>query len=101
MDHSARFVPVACRDLIFVGPTGYEMPIHVAVGAPYAEVKAEEVTMPGQLRMQCVAEYDAITRSHAGVFPASQRDLACRTEAEITAAREALLQILRADRACP
>ena len=42
MDHTARFIPIAFRDLIFVGPDGYEMPIHIAIGAPYAEAKAEE-----------------------------------------------------------
>ena len=42
MTSAARFVSIASRDLIFVGPAGYEMPIHVAIGAPYAEAKAEE-----------------------------------------------------------
>lgn len=38
----ARFVPIAARNLIFIGPDGHEMPIHVAISAPYAEAKAEE-----------------------------------------------------------
>jgi hypothetical protein len=42
MDPITRFVPIATRNLIFVGPTGYEMPIHIAISAPYAEAKAEE-----------------------------------------------------------
>jgi hypothetical protein len=42
MDPITQFVPIASRNLIFVGPTGYEMPIHVAISAPYAEAKAEE-----------------------------------------------------------
>jgi len=45
-----------------------------------------EATTPSQLRNRCVAEYDAITRSHASVFPASEVNLVCRTEAEIVAA---------------
>ncbi|SHN36831.1 hypothetical protein [Rhizobacter sp. OV335] len=42
MTSAARFVSLASRDLIFVGPDGYEMPIHVAISAPYADAKAEE-----------------------------------------------------------
>lgn len=42
MDKTARFVPIASRSLIFIGPDGYEMPIHVAISAPCAEAKAEE-----------------------------------------------------------
>jgi hypothetical protein len=46
MAQADRFVPIASRDLIFVGPDGYEMPIHVAISAPYAEAVAQE--MKGQ-----------------------------------------------------
>lgn len=42
LDPIPRFFPIASRNLIFVGPTGYEMPIHVAISAPYAEAEAEE-----------------------------------------------------------
>lgn len=35
------FVAIAERDLIFVGSDGYQMPIHVAVGAPYSNARTE------------------------------------------------------------
>lgn len=59
------------------------------------------VTGPSELRVRCIAEYSAVTRSHTGVFPASEADLVCRKEVEIVAAQEALLGILRAEHACP
>jgi hypothetical protein len=41
MKDQAEFVPMAQRDLILVRPDGYQMPIHVAVGAPYAKATSE------------------------------------------------------------
>jgi hypothetical protein len=38
-----EFVPIAERDLILVGSDGYEMPVHVAVGAPYEPADAKEM----------------------------------------------------------
>ncbi|CAN7442273.1 hypothetical protein LJR118_002928 [Acidovorax sp. LjRoot118] len=35
------FLATTERDLIFVGSDGYQMPIHVAVGAPYANARTE------------------------------------------------------------
>ncbi|MCW7541277.1 hypothetical protein OOT46_26045 [Aquabacterium sp. A7-Y] len=39
----APFIPVASRDLIFVGPDQYEMSVHVAIGAPYTPAQAEDM----------------------------------------------------------
>lgn len=59
------------------------------------------VTGASELREQCIAEYSVVTRAHTGVFPASEADLVCRKEAEIVAAKEALLGVLRAEHSCP
>jgi hypothetical protein len=56
---------------------------------------------PSQLRTRCVAEYGEVTRSHANIFPVSEPNLVCRTEAEIAVAQQALLDMLRAQHPCP
>lgn len=43
MSNEKSFVPIASRQLVFVGPDSYEMPVHVAIGAPYTPARAEEL----------------------------------------------------------
>jgi hypothetical protein len=39
----SRFMPIAARDLVLVRADGYQMPVYVAVGAPYSPAKADEM----------------------------------------------------------
>jgi hypothetical protein len=41
MENERRFEPIASRDLLLVRADGMEIPIHVAIGAPYPLVRVE------------------------------------------------------------